>query len=363
MQLIRILLVVIVGMLVNSLSAMESSSIAAASTELKQAITNQDINFICVRRIFNWLLPITKVQNYIQGVFEKINEKIINDDRWTFVIFSEQFWGGATQALASNEVKDIVGQCQALSRNRPKVIIHINFLHKFKVSELNQHNCSWLSMNDDINNYNSNRIFGDLSLDETDFTKSSEKHLSNYSLIIYGGTPIAIYKKSTYANEGDSLIKAGYVYEFGDFKTHAIGNNPFSAIFVGDSAQVATRICADMNEAFLQNIPNVELLMVPANNKHIDNSILNINVNDMIFVDTNPTRLISHLQKLGSNLKSDVCKPSYVLQEKFDEHNGFELYQYNWSDVGRFRNVEIVPERFVPVVDSVECDDGDEDCC
>lgn len=342
-----------------------SSEHSSTQQDLLQAITGRDIQIICMQRTFNPLQPIIKIQNHVDQVFQEINGQI-NDSKWTFVIFSEHFWGGATQALTSDEIQHIINRCNAILNTHPQLIIHINFLHKFNFSTLSEGNCNWLfASRGFISEYDGNRIFGEVKPSDNCFTKQSNMHISNYSLIIHQGMPIAIYRKGTYANESDSdIISGGYIYEFGDFQTHAIGENPLSEIFTGDHQQIITRICADMNSAFLDNIPSAELAIVPANMMNVREAIKNIPVKDAIFVDTNPNRQISHLQKANYMGESTIYRPQRTNHKILSEADGFDMYQYNLSAVTGFDQVAAVPQHLAPreeVVDYV--DDSDDGCC
>lgn len=330
----------------NNIFTVEASTISPVSVltpqkELEQAITTKTVNVICVQRTFDPFLPIFKIQKHVKAVFDAIDEEIV-DDVWNFVIFSEHFWGGATQLLTSQDVQCIVEECNALSQKHPKLIIHINFLHEFDISELTSQSV-WLSHGVTMEP-DASKIFGEVKPGLEAFQKTSNKHISNYSLLIYEGSPFAIYRKSTYANESDMDISGEYIYEFGDFKTHEIIQNGISGMFTGENPKIVTRICADMNNAFLVDIPNsAEIIIVPANMKRIDESIKKINAGNIIFIDTNPSREVSHLQKAPNDVHLKIYRPVPVVAQELDADSGFKLYKYRLSDVSEFPSVDTLP--------------------
>lgn len=221
----------------------------------------------------------------------------INPNKWTILVFQETFFS-KTHALNNDIVNLIVRCCDELTRNNPRLIIVVNFLHEFT-----QHNCPYW-----VKNYNIETINIDLRTplllrqkkceqgficveDNAyrmafykpqqpfvngehplkPFSLVGEKRLANYSLVICSGTPVAIYRKFFYAAERNRLIEEGYVYEPGNFLLKpVIWGNPFAALFASNSF-CRLFICADLNIVGIQDgdaifPPNDSLLSIIQSN-------------------------------------------------------------------------------------------------
>lgn len=268
--------------------------------DLRQAISNKNINIICVQRKTHSETTISKLFNdNIKEIFTLLDQKIDND-KWTIVVFSENFFGNSNNILDLNDVTQIVTECNAFTARHPKSIIHINFLQEFNVNKLNEQ-CQWLHAPyatltfDQCKDRIIQPIFKDILL-----LKDSLQHVANYSLIIWNGHPIAIYRKSTYCNEANALVigcsssqslskampqsnlpNPKHLYEFGNFQTHSLLTSAsvhaqIAGLFTGSSPLIATRICADMNPRFLEKFqPECSIiLIVPANYKTVNESNL-----------------------------------------------------------------------------------------
>lgn len=286
MKFIRKLLFVgiicIFGNVDKHLYGMESSSSSsvvevdedALSNELGIAVTNKDINVIAVKRflligqdiyIFN--------RDKIDEIFGEIQEKII-PNKWTLLIFSEYFFG--KQALDNSTVKYIVEKCRELTESHKKLIVHVNFLHKFDISDADcplwvKH--EYIPISDaDIGDRLINAPQGCIFLAAN---ASNTRRVANYSLIIWNKVPISIYRKSTYCNEANDMISCGrldiHAYEFGNFETKKLitdsePGGKIASFFAGDTQSFVTRICADMNKKdFLTDAHLKEMLVLPAN--------------------------------------------------------------------------------------------------
>jgi hypothetical protein len=78
----------------------------------------------------------------------------------------------------------------------------------------------------------------------------------NCSLIFWNGVSLSCYRKTTYKDEGNNLVAAGYGYDFGDFKSYAPpelsassdDHKKFAKLFNSGRQQiVVSRTCYDMN--------------------------------------------------------------------------------------------------------------------
>lgn len=242
---------------------------------------------------------IDTVKKFLSGrSFESIGDiPKINPERWTILVFQETFFS-KTHALNNDIVNLIVEYCNELTRNNPKLIIVVNFLHEFT-----WHNCPYW-----VKNYNIETIDidsctppllkqkkceqGFVCVEDSTYRMSfykpqqprvsgtppskpfslvGKKRLANYSLVICTGTPVAIYRKFFYAAERNPLIEEGYVYEPGNFFLKpVILNNPFASLFASNSFW-RLFICADLNIARIQDKesifpPNDSLLSVIQSN-------------------------------------------------------------------------------------------------
>jgi hypothetical protein len=86
--------------------------------------------------------------------------------------------------------------------------------------------------------------------------KSSDLRFSNSSLIFWSGVSLSCYQKTSYKDEADDLVAAGYGYDFGDFKSYAPpelsaasdDHKKFAELFNSGQLQIiSARTCYDMN--------------------------------------------------------------------------------------------------------------------
>jgi hypothetical protein len=205
----------------------------------------------------------------------------LNSSKWTILVFQEAFFS-KMHALDNYMVKAIVEYCNKLTINNPKLIIVVNFLHEFE----DEKRLPWL-----LDYMPSEKCFASTSIlinentpllfpyhhhirkqaaeeiiytplfvsgnqKPKDFCLQGEHRLANYSLVIHKGIPIAVYRKSFYTEEKNSLIDKGYVYEFGDFIVHPtprVAHSPFFDILFNPAHQICRMfICGDLNIGLYQ---------------------------------------------------------------------------------------------------------------
>lgn len=219
----------------------------------------------------------------INEIFEKIAKNLQNNNEWTFVIFSENFFGD-TNALDDRKVRYIVSKCNELTGSRDKVIVHATFLHEFNINN----SVNWLKNYQMPTDLNRKRVINsrNITLSSLGYGLNSNNHVANYSLIVWKGRPISIYRKSTYCNESNDIFKEYYeeigccccfehnfnqefsVYEFGDFQVHSLVSedseySQMANIFSG-SYYVTSRICSDLNFPDTIHYGNTKMLILPA---------------------------------------------------------------------------------------------------
>jgi hypothetical protein len=149
--------------------------------ELKEAIASRSINVICLKQfleIENELRMLDLEQ--IDEIFKKIRERII-PDKWTLIVFSESFFGDK-EPLNSDGVEYIVEKCRQLTKNFPKAVMHISFLHQFNIAEAHD----WLRQYATIPAKEiSNRLIN--TEQHAEFLQAKEvnpERVTNYSLVI-----------------------------------------------------------------------------------------------------------------------------------------------------------------------------------
>jgi hypothetical protein len=331
---------------------------------LEEAIKNQNINIICLTRHPSWgsgILPLSDKQ--IDGIFQKIQQKLGSESfasRWTFVIFSECFWG-MFNPLKDETVLYIVEKCKFLTKNHNKVIIHITFTHSFCKSIPK---CEWLHGYCIDGGINPSERITRTSLKKPfkAATEQDDLRLSNYSLMFYKENPISIYRKSTYHQEADDLISENrYVYEFGNFNDLTIADNFLAKQLIGKSKMITTRICSDMNDSFLQTIQlkNKGILFIPAQGvpnfyRQLLNEFKQREIKDILICKINDTE--------GAGL-FDCCDIDKIRTIK---HNSFENCVF--YDIMCFLNIQELPKEEpatlpAPVFSHKEGVVNDGSCC
>jgi hypothetical protein len=136
--------------------------------------------------------------------------------------------------------------CRLLTEKYQKLIISVNFLHKYEGKS------STFSRRTPISkDFISGR--GNPALQRN---KSSNLRFSNCSLVLWNGVPVSCYRKTTYTEEGDDLVASGYGYDFGDFKSYPTPelqaasdeHREIAQLFnTGKQQIIAARTCYDMN--------------------------------------------------------------------------------------------------------------------
>lgn len=265
---------------------------------LREALSRHDIDFICLRRYqndekYNF---ITKIQ--LNEVFDKvaaiIDQRRQDDpNRFIFVIFSESFFGVEPLFSEDNgefgDVEFIKNKCLELSNTKERVVVQACFLNRFDAR-----NCSyWLQK--DYTPVKSRKKIKKRTTGMNSLKKYlivDKKHwdrIANYTLIIYAGEILAIYRKSTHCAAAKDLIaprkgKATCAYLFGDFQTHRLSNSPMADIFCGESAMVINRMCSDMNQPRVDSHNSCAKLLITPAVGHPANGYEEITV-PILFVD------------------------------------------------------------------------------
>lgn len=189
-------------------------------------------------------------------------------NKWRFVVFQEDFFA-RNRFVNMNKtngelcVQEIVEGISKLSRKHDHSIFFVNFSHEFNIDTINNEDntvvCNYLC-NDGSKCFFSrecsdNKIktacesVNKLSQVQKDaFTNSDRKnHFANYCLVIYNGGPIAIYRKSSYFKEDDSLLKE-YFYEMGNSKVQVLNENIIGQkLFNSEDPLCNIFICRDLN--------------------------------------------------------------------------------------------------------------------
>jgi hypothetical protein len=103
--------------------------------------------------------------------------------------------------------------------------------------------------------------------------RSSNLRFSNSSLIFWNGVSLSCYRKTTYKEEDDELLKNSYGYDFGNWKSYPTpelseesdAHKEFATLFNSGRRQiVVSRTCSDM--IFTPTLAkSVKLLILTAN--------------------------------------------------------------------------------------------------
>lgn len=192
--------------------------------------------------------------------------KILDQKKWTIVVFSEHFF--SSNSLDSFAVNEIIKCCSILTGKYKRLIICINFLQKYNFlfhlydrvysppsrsylfapplpPSLNpvEADCCIISKKEEVKAQ---------LLSETN--RYNHFRFSNYSLVIWNGVPVSIYRKTVYHTEQDDLASIGYGFDFGNWKSHPTielstasqEHKNFAKLFNAQEPLIAIRICADM---------------------------------------------------------------------------------------------------------------------
>jgi hypothetical protein len=187
--------------------------------------------------------------------------------KWTIIVFSEAFF--SDDPWNSAEVEKVKKFCQLLTNGHKNVVISVNFLHKYEeksdTPSRRKPPAEKYIVTNDAARLKQNR--------------SSNLRFSNCSLIFWKGVPLSCYRKTTYKMEAesedrneDNILKHGYGYDFGDWKSYAPpelaaasdDHREFAALFNSGRRQIiVSRTCYDMN--FTQTLAkSVKLLILTA---------------------------------------------------------------------------------------------------
>jgi hypothetical protein len=152
--------------------------------------------------------------------------------------------------------------CRLLTEKYQKLIISVNFLHKYEGRSRTFSRRAPISKD-----FISGR--GNPALRRN---KSSNLRFSNCSLVLWNGVPISCYRKTTYTEEGDDLVASGYGYDFGDFKSYPTPelqaasdeHKKIAKLFNSGRKQIiAAKTCSDI--AFTPKLSNkIKLLILTA---------------------------------------------------------------------------------------------------
>jgi hypothetical protein len=166
-----------------------------------------------------------------------------------------------------------VEKCRQLTKDFPRIVMHISLLHEFHIDEAS----IWLQQYAPIPIKEiSKRLIN--TTQHTEFLQANEANpnrIANYSLVIWNEQPINIYRKSTYCKEAEITVNnkngATHAYEFGDFKSHILTDGIFkqmAEVFAEKYPIVVTRMCSDMNHRFLRTLPkNRKTMLILAANE------------------------------------------------------------------------------------------------
>ncbi len=293
--------------------------------DLKHSIESGDLNAITINRNCSGNI-IGKPSIDIEQILNKIKEIIPQKQKWTFLIFSETFFGN-NAIMTENEVQNIVKKCNEFSKLYPKVLLHINFLHKFN----NNKRPPWLPLQGiQVTDINLDRITCN-NIPEPDkknifkYNDEAKSRISNYSILICRGCPILFYRKSTYCNEANFQIvkydsetkkfQAGdCLYEFGDFQSHIIDNLDEEHQNLADTLinnkLICTRICYDLNK-MNELGTNTKLLIINANEApNIDGWLNKISNKDMLCLQADAYH--QNPQLLKYQMEGEVSYPFYT---------------------------------------------------
>jgi hypothetical protein len=172
-------------------------------------------------------------------------------EKWTIIVFSEAFF--SDDPWNSAEVEKVKKFCRLLTNRHRNVVVSANFLHKYEEKSDTPSRRKPLKekyvVTNDTARLKQNR--------------SCNFRFSNCSLIFWNGVPLSCYRKTTYKMEAesedrneDNILKHGYGYDFGDWKSYAPpelsgasdDHKEFAALFNSGRRQIiVSRTCYDMN--------------------------------------------------------------------------------------------------------------------
>ncbi|MDR0580491.1 MAG: hypothetical protein LBG04_00015 [Holosporaceae bacterium] len=163
-------------------------------------------------------------------------------EKWTIIVFSETFF--SDEPCDDAEVEQFMRLCRLLTEKYQKLIISVNFLHKYEGKSRSRKTPKG---SDYIVSPQKRELLQN---------KSSNLRFSNSSLILWNRVPISCYRKATYRTEADDLVSEGYGYDFGDWKSHPTlelqaasdEHREIAQLFnTGKQQIIAARTCYDMN--------------------------------------------------------------------------------------------------------------------
>jgi hypothetical protein len=183
-------------------------------------------------------------------------------EKWTISVFSETFF--SDDPWDSAEVEKVKKCCRLLTDKHKNVVISANFLHKYTgISDTpSLQKPPKETFVRTTNEYK-------LKLKEN---ASNNLRFSNSSLIFWNRVSLSCYRKTTYKEEDDELLKSGYGYDFGDWKSYAPpelaaasdDHKEFAALFNSGRKQIiVSRTCSDMNHTQIL-AKSVKLLILTA---------------------------------------------------------------------------------------------------
>jgi hypothetical protein len=183
-------------------------------------------------------------------------------EKWTIIVFSEAFF--SDDPWDSAEVEKVKKCCNLLTDKHKNAIISANFLHKYegKSDAPSRRKPFKKSFMQTVDEYK-------LKLKEN---ASNNLRFSNCSLIFWNGVSLSCYRKTTYKDEDNELLKSGYGYDFGDWESYPTlelttaseDHKEFAALFNSGRRQIiVSRTCSDMNHTPIL-AKSVKLLILTA---------------------------------------------------------------------------------------------------
>ncbi|GHU19467.1 hypothetical protein FACS189472_09280 [Alphaproteobacteria bacterium] len=182
-------------------------------------------------------------------------------EKWTIVVFSETFF--SDDPWDDVDVEKVKKCCRLLTSKHERLIISTNFLHKYEGASNTPSICE-PPANEYIRSGEKAKLLQN---------RNSNLRFSNCSFIFWNNAAISCYRKTTYKEEDDNLVKAGYGYDFGDWKSYQTpelaeasdNHKEFAELFNSSEKQIiASRTCSDMNHT-PNLLQHVRLLILTAN--------------------------------------------------------------------------------------------------
>jgi predicted amidohydrolase len=203
------------------------------------------------------IVPITNDQKFEEMLATMLPIHEDRREKWTIIVFSETFF--SDEPCDDAEIEQFMRLCRLLTEKHQKLIISVNFLHKYEGKS------STFSRRTPISkDFISGR--GNPALQRN---RQSNLRFSNCSLILWNGVPISCYRKTTYTKEGDDLVSEGYGYDFGDFKSYPTpelqavseAHKEIAKLFNSGRKQIiAAKTCSDI--AFIPSLSKLIKLLI-----------------------------------------------------------------------------------------------------